>query len=457
MPQLLAGITRANITPPVGMLMSGYGARKTPAVGTHDDLHTVALYLNDGNTESAIITLDLIDTDSRGTGRIRKACANLTGIPAKNIMIACSHTHGGPQTGVYGEDVGDELKTSYTQLLIYKIAGALSEAKKNAVPVAFGHSRQDCKIAGNRRERRPDGTVVIGYNPEGPIYPYTEVIRFDRLDKKEIMAILFSYASHGTTLTGDNYLWTADYPGVAKKLIEKIIPSATASFLASCSADINPYPRGTFELCEIHGKRLGCAVSQAVLDIMDMTEDIKIAVASDHFKFKVENPPTIEEAREKFRIARENADREIAKAKESAMGKPINEKMTLQWHTAEELRRAEGLLRALERGETDFSIPLETQAIAINDCAIIGMPGEIFVNIGQAVVNRSPFKRTIHVSHANGSAGYVPTADEVPFGGYEVGIARANKYGLPIVAESDQTLIESALKALKKCYKEING
>ena len=35
------------------------------------------------------------------------------------------------------------------------------------------------------------------------------------------------------------------------------------------------------------------------------------------------------------------------------------------------------------------------------------------------------------------------------------GIARANKYGLPIVPESDQTLIESALKSLNKCYKAI--
>ncbi len=455
MSQLLAGIASANITPPVGMLMSGYGARKTPAIGIYDDLHVVALYLSSDNIESAIITLDLIDTDSKGTARIRKACSNFTGVPAKNIMIACSHTHGGPQTGVYGEDEGDELKRSYTHSLIYKIAGALSEAKKNAVPVSVGHSRQDCKIAVNRREKRPDGTVVIGCNPEGPIYPYTEVIRFDRLDKKEIMAIIFSYASHGTTLTGDNYLWTADYPGVAKKLIERIIPTAKASFLAGCSADINPYPRGTFELCEIHGTRLGCAVSQAVLDIMELREESKIAVANHQFKFKVENPPTINEAKERFRVAKENADREIAKAKELAMGKLVNEKMTLQWHTAEELRRAKGLLKALEEGEMDFSIPLETQAIAINDCAIIGMPGEVFVNIGQSVMERSPFNRTIHVSHANGSAGYVPTSDQIPLGGYEIGIARANKYGLPIVPESDQTLIKSALKSLNKCYKAI--
>jgi neutral ceramidase len=457
MAQLLSGVARANITPPVGMLMSGYGARKTPAVGVHDDLYAVAIYLNDGMTESALVTMDIIDTDSKGTASIRKACANISGVPAKNIMVACSHTHGGPQTGVYGDDEGDDLKKSYTQSLIYKIAGALSEAKRNAVPVSIGHARQDCQIAGNRREINSDGVVTIGFNPEGPIYPFTEVIRFDRLDTKEPMAVIFSYASHGTTMTGDNYLWTADYPGSAKRLIEKIIPTATASFLASCSADINPYPRGTFELCELHGKRLGCAATQATLDIMEMVEDARITVASHNFKFKVENPPSLEEAQKRYKVAKENADNEIAKAKETSGGKAIDEKMVLQWHTSAELRRSKALLDALENGEKEFFIPLETQALAIGDCAIVGMPGEIFVNIGQAITEQSPFKRTIHVSHANGSAGYVPTADQIPLGGYEVGIARANKYGLPIVPESDQTLIESALKSLNKCYKAIHA
>jgi len=85
------------------------------------------------------------------------------------------------------------------------------------------------------------------------------------------------------------------------------------------------------------------------------------------------------------------------------------------------------------------------------------MPGEVFVNIGKTVAERSPFARTIHISHANGSAGYVPTADQIPLGGYEIELARASRYGLPIVSESDQALIESALISLKKCYKMIHS
>ena len=45
--------------------MSGYGNRKDPAVGVHDPLEGVALYLTDGVTELGIITADLIENSNK--------------------------------------------------------------------------------------------------------------------------------------------------------------------------------------------------------------------------------------------------------------------------------------------------------------------------------------------------------------------------------------------------------
>ena len=408
MSQLIVGVARANITPPVGMLMSGYSARKTPAVGIHDELHTVVLYLTDGTTEAALVTVDVIGIDFKGTARVREACTAASEVPVENILIACSHTHGGPQTALNRSDSDDELKQAYSTVLVHKIAGALSEAKLNATSVRMGHGRQDCSFGMNRRERKPDGTIVLGVNPEGPTAPFTDVIRLDRLDTDEPMALVFSYACHGTNLGGDNLLYTADYPGVAKRLIDKQFPTALALFVAGCSGDINPHPRGDFNQCERHGKQLGCASVQAALDIEDMVEDTRLAVAHHEFALQLEEPNSFDEAKE--------------------------------------------LAEALEQGETDLAIPMEAQALAIGDCAIVGMPGEIFVKIGLAVAEQSPFARTIPISHANGSIGYVPTADQVPLGGYEVERARARRYGLFIVPESDQAMIDGSLSALRKCY-----
>ncbi len=456
MSQLTTGIARANITPPVGMLMSGYAARKTPAVGMHDELYTVALYLTDGATEAALVTLDLIGINAEGTARVREVCADASGVSAENILVACSHTHGGPQTSLRRE-LGDELKQAYSTVLVHKMAGALSEAKHNATPVRVGYGRQDCSFAMNRRERKPDGTVILGVNPDGPTAPFTDVIRLDRLETGEPLALIFSYACHGTNLGGDNLLYTADYPGAAKRFIERQFSTALASFVAGCSGDINPYPRGNFEQCERHGRQLGCAAVQAALDIENMAENTRLAVSRHEFALRLEGMPSLDEAKERLAKVRATAEEELAKARQAAGGKPVDEKKALNWFTERTLRGVEELVEALERGDTDFTIPVEAQALAIGDCAIVGMPGEVFVKIGLAVAEQSPFARTIPISHANGSPGYIPTVDQVPLGGYEVERARAHRYGLFIVPESDQMMIDGALTALRKCYDALHG
>ena len=60
--------------------------------------------------------------------------------------------------------------------------------------------------------------------------------------------MLFGYACHNTTLTGDNYHVHGDYAGVAQERLEQALPGATALFMIGCAADTNPNPRGTMEL-----------------------------------------------------------------------------------------------------------------------------------------------------------------------------------------------------------------
>ena len=430
MSKLTAGVARANVTPPVGMLMSGYGSRTTPAVGIHDELYAVVIYLNDGETEAALVTVDIIMNNAEGVARVREACSAVSGVPAENVLVAFAHNHGGPQVNLQGDD--DELKQAYGTVVVHKIAGALSEARANAVPVRVGYGQQDCHFGRNRREHKPDGTIAIGFNPDGPTSPLVDVLRMDRSDTGEPLALLFSYACHGTVMRANNLLYTAEYSGIAKTFVDQQFPTALSAFAAFCSADIDPWPHGDFEKCERYGKELGCAVTHAALDIEDMAEDVRIAVANQDFKLQLAEIPSLDEAKEK-----------LAKARDAADGKPVD-------------KNIEALVKALESGETDLKVSGEIQAIAIGDFAIVGMPGEIFIKIGLEIVKQSPFARTIAISHTNGSIGYVPTADQVPLGGYEVDRARARKYGIPIAPQSDQVLIDGSLAALQECYNALH-
>ena len=58
--QLSAGVARADVTPPLGGPMYGYGARGTNvSEGVHDPLYAKAIVLSDQSQKLAIVTLDL--------------------------------------------------------------------------------------------------------------------------------------------------------------------------------------------------------------------------------------------------------------------------------------------------------------------------------------------------------------------------------------------------------------
>ena len=68
-------------------------------------------------------------------------------------------------------------------------------------------------------------------------------------------------------------------------------------------------------------------------------------------------------------------------------------------------------------GKTTEEIDL--QCIAIGAIYFIGLPGEIFVEIGFDIVNRSPCKNLFVMSMTNGSIGYIPIEIAYAQGGYE--------------------------------------
>jgi hypothetical protein len=86
----------------------------------------------------------------------------------------------------------------------------------------------------------------------------------------------------------------------------------------------------------------------------------------------------------------------------------------------------------------------EVQVIALGtDIAIVGLPGEIFVELGIAIKRASPFKYTIVAQLANGSIGYIPTRQAWTQGNYEVLSARC-------AVGSGELLVETASRLLRE-------
>jgi hypothetical protein len=91
--------------------------------------------------------------------------------------------------------------------------------------------------------------------------------------------------------------------------------------------------------------------------------------------------------------------------------------------------------------------------IRIGDIAIVGIPGEAFNEIGSRIKMASPAPFTLCCGYTNGALGYLPTTEEYPFGGYEVGINHRH-YGnpSPIAIGCDVIVQETALEVLGRLF-----
>ena len=72
---LRAGVAEVNITPPVGITLCGFSARKGPSASVHDDLYARALVLDDGRTRLGVVTADVISFAPDLVDRIRTLVA----------------------------------------------------------------------------------------------------------------------------------------------------------------------------------------------------------------------------------------------------------------------------------------------------------------------------------------------------------------------------------------------
>ena len=429
---LRGGAGGARITPPIGFPMGGYGARDRGAEGVHDHLNTHVLFLDDGTTQVVLISSDLLGMRAEQVARVRELVQQATGVPASHVFLAFSHTHGGPLMYSSFGDLEDRLK-DFHEVLSQYMAGAALQAATAAEPVRWGVGRQPLQVGVNRRERQSDGTTRIGANPDGPVAPWVDAIYFERAAGGPL-GIVYQHATHGTCLMGDNYLWTADWMGASMRLIEAQLQGVTALFVNGCAGNINPHPRGTFELAGRHGTRAGEAVLQAVSE-MELREEGRLVCAQHHFELPLQQMPSEAEC-----------ERELAVWEPHYL--ELAGEHHRNWRICRHYFAAKERLASVRAGTVAAGLPIETQVIGLDDVALVGLPGEIFVESGLAIAGASPFRVTLPGGYANGSIGYVPTLEEVPFGGYEVLDARAHLQGRPLADDADRALVTGAVRAL---------
>ena len=92
------GIAVSDITPEIGIYLTGYGHPERLAEGVHSPLLANAMVLADGNTDVAVVSIDWCGMPDELAAEMRRAISEAADIPFDNIIVCCIHTHSAPNT-----------------------------------------------------------------------------------------------------------------------------------------------------------------------------------------------------------------------------------------------------------------------------------------------------------------------------------------------------------------------
>jgi neutral ceramidase len=150
--QLRAGAGRVDITPALGLAMAGYSFFFGPyARCVWGRLQANVLLVDDGAGERvAFITTDLHAGTRYLVERLAERVAPTTGLSIDRIVLAASHTHGGPGH-IYGARHADAMVANgkgfdltTTEYLVKRIAEAVEAAHLDLQPARIGYGSHPC-------------------------------------------------------------------------------------------------------------------------------------------------------------------------------------------------------------------------------------------------------------------------------------------------------------------------
>lgn len=437
--ELRVGAAAVVITPPLGAPMAGYYNNRF-ADGVHDDLHAKALVLEKDGMKAALVACDLISMTRPITEEARKLIQKQTGIPSENVMISSTHSHTGPiLSGRTSRETAQggagKIAERYRDELPDKIARSVKLANSRLMSckifAGMGHEEN---LSFNRRYRMKDGTV--GWNPgklnpnivepAGPIDAAVPVVYFESLEGKPVAAYV-NFAMHPDTVGGTRF--SADYAYTLSTLLERVkAPDLVTLFTIGTAGDINHVnvhsrdPQKGYDEAARIGTILAGEVVKTFARMKPMTA-WPLRCRSTMVKLPLPDitPEEVEQART---LAARYGTKDEPKFLEKV--------------------HAFKVLDVAARNGQPWEV--EVQVIALGDqLAWVSMPGEIFVELGLAIKQASPFPQTIIAELANGAIGYIPTRRAYAEGNYEPISARC-------AAGSGEMLVAAALRLLNELH-----
>jgi hypothetical protein len=479
MTEFRAGAVSLPLEPPLGLPMVGFVRQPWNARGYGLPLEVGALVLERGDTRVVLCGVDVVGIIHPQIEPLIDRVAAAAGADPAGVLLNLSHTHLAPPGGVangavYG-DVDEEVAASieaFSRVLHDKIVSACGLAARELEPAGIVWGQAEVDLAVNRRERTTDGYnggSILGWNADELVDNQVTVLQARRPDESAI-ATLVGFGCHPVTTGYDMDVYSADFPGPMRDVIRAVSGGECIFFQG---AGGNVLPKFAFTDTEDEARRMGTRLGLAALEAVADRFSREVTVVAEEegsvtpitrYRRRFVEPaeaPALAAARETVSIPLmphppleeiERQRREYDDALEEARASGDRGRVKVAYYQASWARRIESQLR-------DGTAPTEVRgpvhAVRVGDGVIVTGPGETFTEYGIAVKERSPGTPTLYSGYTNEILGYLPTANEYQYGGYEAGYGYKS-VGLPSLFDPgvERLLVETGVRLAERLFPE---
>ncbi len=392
-PALRVGAAAAELEADDTMVIAG-GIEPGKASGQEGKLRATAVVLAQGPRRLALVSLDILMMRREHLDPVLARIERELGIPARDILVNCTHTHHAPSTMVVHGYGLDETFVRRVQEGIF--TSVRDAAARLAESRFFFHLGREATVGENSRVLLDDGQIYwIGprtnfVRPTGPFDAELPVLAFRDADSDKLRAVLFNHSTHtiGTRRPG---VRSPSIYGLAAQDLETDT-GAIVSFLEGASGSTHNLSLTGDEAA----RRIRGSVSNA-LTRLEPRPVTRLDSIKRPLKFRVRH---FDEAAEDAAVER------YCHKYAPSHAKPI----------IAVFRNMRSRLASQQGEERETWV----QALRIGDVAIVGVPAEYFTQLGIDIKNRSPFRHTYVAELANDWIGYLPNREGHKLGGYQV-------------------------------------
>ncbi len=439
-----AGFAVTDITPELGIYLTGYGRPERLATNVHSPLLASAMYLADGDTEAAVVSLDWCFVDEVLSAEIQQGVTAATGIPGDHILLCCTHTHSAPNTTVAickwrGAYDPDQTGAAYARASIPGIAEAVKKAKDSARPAAMAISAGKTETGVSRRSTHTTGRINLLLEDPHMIHDdYLTVARFVDVETQDTLGIFVHLSAHNTAM-GITTDISSDWCGAMRdRLHTSRYPDIPIVFINGALGDSGP--RTNRYMVDDDGT--ACGFSAGCGDGIYSVLEVGLRAATDVLRLL--------EAQRDFRtdLPLKILTHTITLPQAIHMSEAEAQEILARKPSPDECNMADMVVKAYQeppRPERSFSQSI----VVLGSLAIVPFPMEMFSIFSLRLRKYGKFEYTLCVSNVNGHLTYMPDRSAIAAGGYEYSCRKMiNPYVFK--PEAGDIAVEQSLKTLNQ-------